>query len=555
MLMSLGIGFVVLSGGGSPSINHYSQYLQTRSLSEDLTLRFGHDRVSVGFGAGNQPGQATSFPDVVKRDLQVDSSGKSRETQILLSGEIPGNHEASKEWLRDSLARQSKANQPLFLLVSDHGAPEVALPGQMQTYENNRIQLWGLHPETRKPLKEADRFYTREEMESDLAALPSSRIIYGMTQCYSGGFHYVSVKPELNGKVNVDARVCGVAASTPDLTASGCSDHVDGPTYAGYERFLTKHLIGRDFVTGLETPGGRAKTLHEAHLRADLDDFTDDLPQASSDFYLSEVYHQSRRVGFGRNFTGKVSDQDVLDRIVAHSNPFLGLGRIADSEYERRANHLKAWIGEASRNGFQDASELGSADLIDLEKQVDALELTTKDLEEEVRYQSGIASALSESILSSSPSKTAANDYLIRDGLGEYSSRLGSMEKRDFMNFEMPAITLSSPQDARKIALFFSIREDLARDAVRSGTDGESSPVLLKKLEKELKASSSFTAIRDRHQKSDQRYRFVRRLLGMRRALGVLGAALESQDSGREIVKNHADLRACEDTPILDGSI
>lgn len=555
MLMSLGIGFVVLSGGGSPSINHYSQYLQTRSLSEDLTLRFGRDRVSVGFGAGNLSGEGAGFPDVVKRDLQVDSSGRPRETQVLLSGEIPGNHEASKEWLRDALHQKSRADQSLFLLVSDHGAPEVALPGQIQTYQNNRIQLWGLHPETRRPLKEADRFYTREEMESDLSALPSKRIIYGMTQCYSGGFHYLSVKPESNGKVKVDPRVCGVTASTPDLTASGCSDHVDGPMYAGYERFLTKHLIGRDFVTGVETPGGRAKTLHEAHLLADLDDFTDDLPQASSDFYLSEIYNQSRIFGFNRNFSGKVSDQEVLNRIVVASNPFTGSARIQDAEYENRANHLKAWIEQASRNGFKDASTLGNADLTDLEKQVDALELATRDLDEEVQYRGAISLELTDSILSCSPSKSAIEDFLTRNGLGEYASRLGSMEKRDFMNFEMPGITRSQPEDARKIALFFSMREDLARDAVRMGADGDASSLLMKKLEKERKADASFTAIRDQHQKSDQRYRFLRRLLTMRRTLGVLGAALELQESGREIVKNHSDLRVCEDTPISDGAI
>ena len=66
--------FVLLSGGGTPLSNNYSQYLQARAFSGFLEDRFPDRPRWVFFGLGNREGEAPMLADVrrqVKRDGQI----------------------------------------------------------------------------------------------------------------------------------------------------------------------------------------------------------------------------------------------------------------------------------------------------------------------------------------------------------------------------------------------------------------------------------------------------------------------------------------------------
>src|SRR5687767_7886701 len=85
--------FLVFSGGGAPSLNHYSQYLQTKLLAVDLMRRFP-GRVSVFFGAGNSPRSPRLLPDVHKK-----RAGEPPVDEMLY-GVIPSNRMATKDAVR-----------------------------------------------------------------------------------------------------------------------------------------------------------------------------------------------------------------------------------------------------------------------------------------------------------------------------------------------------------------------------------------------------------------------------------------------------------------------
>ncbi len=55
---------MVISGGGTPDGNHYSQYLQTSLLSADLKGRDADSAFSVHFAAGNNDKDEVSLFDV-----------------------------------------------------------------------------------------------------------------------------------------------------------------------------------------------------------------------------------------------------------------------------------------------------------------------------------------------------------------------------------------------------------------------------------------------------------------------------------------------------------
>jgi len=63
--------YVVLSGGGTPLSNNYSQYLQARAFAGFLEARFPGQPRWVFFGIGNREGESPILADVrrqVRRD-------------------------------------------------------------------------------------------------------------------------------------------------------------------------------------------------------------------------------------------------------------------------------------------------------------------------------------------------------------------------------------------------------------------------------------------------------------------------------------------------------
>jgi hypothetical protein len=280
---------LVLSGGGTPLTNHYSQYLQTKTLFNDLSARFPRIESTVLFGGGNQPGVLPTMGDV-HRLVKLD--GLDYET--LIFGEIRGNSAASPEnvekyFAQDKLSKM-RGDERLFLFVSDHGMPFINADGDFDsTYDNNCIDLFGYGADLKSgdvTMMDADkRCLARKDLQSKLEnKVSAGRVVFAMSQCYSGGFHKMSVADGgLYPRAN--PRICGFTAVPEDTTASGCTADVDGPNYQGYERYFTQQLTGLDVVSGerLRPPRGSMK---EAHEQATLEDYTKDIPLSTSDYYL-----------------------------------------------------------------------------------------------------------------------------------------------------------------------------------------------------------------------------------------------------------------------------
>ncbi|RYZ77337.1 MAG: hypothetical protein EOP05_02150, partial [Proteobacteria bacterium] len=134
---------LVLSGGAAPIANHYSQYLQTKTLSDNLKTQTPGTPVTTYFGGGNAQGAKPVLADVHRSAKNAE--GLNVET--LLPGFIAGNKPATQKeiaayFAQPSLSKMAK-NETLFVFVSDHGMPQVLADGSMNsTFSDNCIDLW-----------------------------------------------------------------------------------------------------------------------------------------------------------------------------------------------------------------------------------------------------------------------------------------------------------------------------------------------------------------------------------------------------------------------------
>lgn len=275
---------MVLSGGGSPTGNHFSQYLQTRLISEDLAMR--SPSLTIHFAAGNRPDQPSDIFDVHRIITDDEGLKFSR----MLPGIIPGNQPATLEKLNESfdiLAAKSQATpmERFFLVVTDHGMPN---PTHLfEDYSDNCIDLWDFNVETLER-DGAGRCLSVTELRRFLRdRLQAKRKVFAMSQCYSGGFHRLSVDPD-GAYPTADASICGFTSTSWDETASGCTPDVLDATYKGYERYFAQRLTGRDVITGEKLSFPRALSFADAHIAAAKEDDAKDIPMTTSDFYLIE---------------------------------------------------------------------------------------------------------------------------------------------------------------------------------------------------------------------------------------------------------------------------
>ena len=286
-------GIMVLSGGHSPESNHYSQYLQTKTLYEFTDSKFGSDEVKLFFGSGLRPDSQNVLPDV-HRIAPLNSTSNQR-TSDFIPGVINNNNSAYKNNVLNFLddARQLPSNKNFYLLVSDHGMPNYEKPDFDKNPNNdNCIDLWAQsdidqNAKTIKRFKFQDHCLSRSELEASLAKLPVKKSVFVMSQCFSGGFHQMSVKNNKAGLPVANPKVCGFTATNEANFASGCTADVDDARYKGYERFMTERLTGKNVVTG--------KQIHEpqlnlaiAHREAALEDMTIDIPITTEDYYLRQ---------------------------------------------------------------------------------------------------------------------------------------------------------------------------------------------------------------------------------------------------------------------------
>lgn len=325
---------LVLSGGGSPEGNHYSQYLQTKTLADDMRARFPAAEPSVLFGAGNAEGQEPRLADVHR--ISHDGNLKLEE---MIVGAIAGNSPATKDGVESyfkqpRLSRMGR-NETFFLLVSDHGFPYVDENGNFDlSFENNCIDLWGFQANLKTGQYTDNDAQNRCLSKNDLRSyldknVSAGRVVFAMSQCYSGGFHKMSVTTA--GKYpTANPRICGFTAVTEDTTASGCTADVDGPSYQGYERSFTEQLTGLDVVNGKRLRPARA-SLQEAHREAVTEDMTKDIPLSTSDFYL---WKWAQTIS-SKNFATRTGASANEARVALVSTN-IGLGGVQTAAYREK---------------------------------------------------------------------------------------------------------------------------------------------------------------------------------------------------------------------------
>jgi hypothetical protein len=288
--------YVLLSGGGTPLSNNYSQYVQARALADHLLRVRPPESVWIFFGAGHRPDAPAALADL-RRETRRDGLAIQSWEPGVLPRNRPATRDAFLRALRDEILPRVRDGGTLHLLVGDHG--ELAGKGDAR---ESVITLWQLKPGRRGAWRTDDReILGVAELRRTLAAgLGRGRVVFAMTQCHSGGFHELGVAREPAPPRAWFARlpawadvkhtfprlaVAGFTATDEDSPAAGCDAAPDPLRWAGYERFYPEAILGRDLLTGAAL-GPPAVTYASAHETATLVDRTIDKPRATSEHLL-----------------------------------------------------------------------------------------------------------------------------------------------------------------------------------------------------------------------------------------------------------------------------
>jgi hypothetical protein len=289
--------FVLISGGDSPFENNYSQYLQARAVATSFERNYPLDSVWIFFGAGNIQGEPPVFGDVrhkVQRDgLTLDS---------WLPGSLNRNRPAKREVIlrafREEILPAVADGGTLYLFVGDHGERP---RGEGR---ESLINLWTLErdPQSERRWRSNDKetLGVTELRRTLVQGLGKGRVVFCMTQCHAGGFHYLGVPramtpnpkwftmvPDWAAPKEQTAfpQVAGFAACDEFSPAAGCDPAPNADEWAGYERFVPERLFGIDMFT-MAPAGEPLHSFAEAHVSATLVDRTIDNPYSTSEQYL-----------------------------------------------------------------------------------------------------------------------------------------------------------------------------------------------------------------------------------------------------------------------------
>jgi hypothetical protein len=289
--------FVLLSGGNSPLENNYSQYLQAKAVSVSFLRNYCSNSVWIFFGAGNVDGEPPIFGDVhrqIKRDrMRLDS---------WMAGALPRNRPARRDVVlrafREEILPAVVEGGTLYLFVGDHGSRPRGEGAE------SIINLWSLEPDatSKNGWRSLDNatLGVSELRRILIRGLGRGQVVFCMTQCHSGGFHYLAVPRTMTPNPKwftvvpdwVDQtdppefpRAAGFAATDEFSAAAGCDPAPDLEQWAGYERFVPEKMFGLDMFT-LERLAPVLGSFAEAHEAATLVDGTIDNPYSTSEQYL-----------------------------------------------------------------------------------------------------------------------------------------------------------------------------------------------------------------------------------------------------------------------------
>ncbi|WP_438481274.1 hypothetical protein [Oleiharenicola lentus] len=290
--------YVLLSGGGTPLTNNYSQYLQAREVAKHLQANYPPDSVWVFFGMGTRPGEPVKLADVRRQVKEKD--GTIRETW--LPGVLPHNRPARKadflKALRDEVLPSVKEGGTLYLFIGDHGSLQkkdpkesVVTMWQMTTSGEGKSD-WRTNPE--------EELSVTDLRDALAAGLGKGRVVFCMTQCHSGGFHFIGVPREVLPSTNWFSAVpdwaipgdekplplaAGFTAVDEESLAAGCDPDPDPDRWAGYERYIPEAWLGVDMFSGKKINAGM-NSFAAAHESSVLVDQTIDKPRSTSEQFL-----------------------------------------------------------------------------------------------------------------------------------------------------------------------------------------------------------------------------------------------------------------------------
>ncbi len=541
---------LILSGGGAPASNHYSQYLQTKTLTDNLRAQLPNVDVNVFFGAGNATGQPPVLADVHR---VVKSAGLSRE--VLEIGYIPQNRPATRAsvdlyFQNTKLASMGK-NETFFMLVSDHGMPNVGANGSSdQTFANNCINLWGFRADLAKNSFStgsfADQCYSKDDLRQMLLNKVSAKhSVFAMSQCYSGGFHKMSVDVT-KMYPTADARICGFTAVTEDTTASGCTADVDGPGYQGYERSFTEQLTGVDVVSGQRLRPAKT-SFGDAHQAATVEDFAKDIPLATSDFYLWKWAQWIER----GSFVPRTAALTVVDARRTLNETTIGRQDVKAPAYLAKEAFFARMQKEFLRLYPAYAREFsGTLDAhMALERKL-SLALTSL---EKPMYQLGdelgqnkvaLLSAWNARVAAGPSALTFDENRIETEYFGRIESKFGAGSGGQVSLLLMSMKSVTDPKRADLISTYAAKRLDYALDAALKSGNAQ-----LVNLASQIAAQQKqMEDISSRYDMAQKAQGHIRRLMIYREALGAWNALVKMNDT--QALTELAGLLECEAAPL-----
>ena len=538
---------VLVSGGGNPLSNQYSQYLQARVLAGWLQKNHQRDRVSVFFGAGNtRPGDG--FPDVHAVEQR-----QGREVHRFLPGAIEGSSSASRTNILKYFSRRDirRSTGNLFLFVGDHG-----IPGQ--GYRNNCIVLWSREMDG-SALKE--NCLSVSDMRRLLQKTAVRRTVFAMSQCYSGGFHQLSVGRGPDGLPVANPRVCGFTSTTHRRIASGCTPDVDSIRYQGYERTLTEQITRTDIVSGRGLGGKAPTNLKTAHRLAALRDFTIDIPLSTSEYYLLEWAQAIGRRGFAPRGPRIGAGEAV--RVAQNA----ALGRMDRSAMLKMAGRLWgptadliAYIRDLERalNRVDRGLRAGARNQLALKQRMKRLDGLLANVHEAAqrdqrRYASllrgRVHPAWSRAVENGATALGTEATRVFEPPLLEAGIRAGnraSWEQLVEQHFlvRLHALTMQDPKAAVRYSDYFADREAQILDWAETGNNLGLGPTV-----RELRALARRIAdLQDRAYRLGQKKAIALRLYSMRSALGALVSLGAMED--KQAIDDIRGLQSCETAPL-----
>ena len=289
--------FVVISGGVSPFDNNYSQYLQAKAVAGYFRQHYPANSVWTFFGAGNPEGEKPFLCDVL-REVRKDNMMMPVWEPGILPQNLPARSELILRKLREEILPAVAGGGTLFLFVGDHGSRTPGRNGE------SIINLWGMERDDDWDhgwsIDEKEALSVTQLRRALAAGIGKGKIVFCMTQCHSGGFHYLGIPREMTpnpawftvvpawaaAKKQPDfPRVAGFTATDEESIAAGCDPDPVPENWSGYERFLPENLFGMNLFTQT-TERKSLPSFATAHVVATLADYTIDKPRSTSEQYL-----------------------------------------------------------------------------------------------------------------------------------------------------------------------------------------------------------------------------------------------------------------------------